>query len=192
MLIQSAQFIKGVIGSEGLPQPNRPTIALFGRSNVGKSSVVNCLTGMTIARANKKPGRTTEINYYGVDNRWYLVDLPGYGYAKLPPALRTKISGYLSWFAAASIIDLRLAILVVDAVVGPKESDEATFDLLRQYGRPILVLANKSDKGTQSLLVKNLDLCQRLFAPYSVIPFSAHTGVGRQSVLERIEIALDK
>ncbi len=186
MEIRNASFIKGVIGSEGLPQPSRPTVALFGRSNVGKSSVVNCLTGSTIARATKRPGRTTEINYYLVDGRWHLADLPGYGFAKLPPALRDKISGYLSWFAADKRVDLRLAILIVDGSIGPKASDEEAFALLRGYGRPLLILANKCDKESQLVVAGHLERCRELFPGVPIIPFSAKKGKGRKEVLSAI------
>lgn len=190
MKIHSAHFLKGVIGSEGLPQPMRPTITLFGRSNVGKSSLINCLTGTTIARANKTPGRTRELNYYLVNDRWYLVDLPGYGYAKLPPKLRDKISGYLSWFAADAAIDMRLALLIIDATVGPKASDLETFHLLTH--RPLMIIINKSDKGSQSERDQVVRECQKVFQPFPILSFSSKTGRGTEALLQAIDIALTK
>lgn len=190
MQIRSINFIKGVIGSEGLPQPPRPTIALFGRSNVGKSSLINRLTQSEVARANKTPGRTREINYYLVNDRWYLVDLPGYGYAKLPPKLRDKISGYLSWFAADLAIDMRLALLIVDAEVGPKESDRETFELLSSNGRPLVIVVNKSDKGSQSEREAVLKQCHEYFHPFPILSFSAKTGRGTEPLLKAIETVL--
>lgn len=192
MHIRSAQFLKGVIGTEGLPQPKRPTIALFGRSNVGKSSVVNCLTGSVIARANKKPGRTTEINYYLVNGDWYLADLPGYGYAKLPPKLRDKISGYLSWFASDPSIPLSLVVLIVDAAIGPKEYDFVMGKLLSEYQRPWMILANKCDKGTQREREGHLRLLRTTFPTVTILPFSAKTGRGKGDMLQYIEAALKK
>lgn len=192
MDIKSIQFLKGVIGSEGLPMPKRPTIAFFGRSNVGKSSIVNCLARQVVARANKQPGRTTEINYYLANNNFYLADLPGYGYAKLPPKLREKISGYLSWFASDMRIDLRLAVLVVDAEVGPKESDWETGKMLLEYGRPFMILVNKSDKGSQKDREAHLTILRQTFSEVWVLPFSAKTGRGRRELLERITQALKK
>lgn len=192
MEIRSAHFVKGVIGSTGLPQPMRPTIAFFGRSNVGKSSLLNCLTRTTIARANKKPGRTTEINYYLANDSFFLADLPGYGYAKLPPKLRDKISGYLSWFVADQSIDLRLVLLIVDVSIEPKVSDQETFALLRDSGRPVLIIANKIDKGNQKVITQSLQQLTTIFAPYQILPFSAKTGRGRQELLAHIEQALQK
>ncbi len=192
MHIQSATFIKGVIGTEGLPHPLRPTIAFFGRSNVGKSSVVNRLTRTSIARANKKPGRTTEINYYLINENFYLADLPGYGYAKLPPKLRDKISGYLSWFAEDSTLNIKLCVLIVDAAVGPKEHDITMFHLLKEYERPLVILANKIDKENQSTLQKNLSLCKTVFPETLIIPFSAKTGRGIDTLLETVSSSLEK
>ena len=184
MKITTIEFLKGVIGSENLPQPERPTIAFFGRSNVGKSSILNCLAGQVVARANQKPGRTTEINYYLANENVYLADLPGYGFAKLPEALRKKISGYLSWFAADQRIDLRLAVLAVDAEIGVKTSDLETFQLLQEYKRPIVILANKADKGGRNAMAKSIQILKTTFAPVSVIRFSAKTGEGKNELLE--------
>lgn len=190
MNLHTVEFLKGVIGSEGLPQPTRPTIAFFGRSNVGKSSILNCLAGKAVARANQKPGRTTEINYYLANESLYLADLPGYGYAKLPETLRKKISGYISWFAADMRIDLRLAVLAVDAEVGPKASDVETWTLLKEYGRPTLVLANKCDKGKRNDIVKNLQIIRETFPETPVVRFSAKTGEGKTELLGQLNNAL--
>lgn len=180
-------FIKGVIGSEGLPQPSRPTVAFFGRSNVGKSSVINSLTQQrNLAHANKRAGRTTEINYFLINDSWYLADLPGYGYANVPGPLRKKMAGYISWFAADMRIDIHSAVLIVDAEVGLKDSDRETFRLLTEYGRPIIILANKCDKGRRINIDRNIRLFEQEFAPTRVIRYSAKTGEGRADLLTAI------
>ena len=187
MNIKTAIFVKGVIGSEGLPIPSRPTVAFFGRSNVGKSSVINSLTRQKdLAHANKRAGRTTEINYFLVNGDWYLADLPGYGYANVPGPLRKKMAGYISWFAADMTIDIRAAILIVDAEIGAKDSDRDTFRLLKEYGRPIIILANKSDKGRRRDVEKNIRSFETEFAPAQVIRHSAKTGEGRNELLSAI------
>ena len=187
MEIKTATFIKGVIGSEGLPQPSRPTVAFFGRSNVGKSSVINALTRQKdLAHANKRAGRTTEINYFLVNNAWYLADLPGYGYANVPGALRKKMAGYISWFAADMTIDIRAAVLIVDAEIGAKDSDREIFKLLSEYGRPVIILANKCDKGRRIEVDTNIRSFQKEFAPYPVVRHSAKTGEGRSDLLAAI------
>lgn len=187
MDIKTATFVKGVIGSEGLPEPSRPTVAFFGRSNVGKSSVINALTRQKdLAHANKRAGRTTEINYFLVNQSWYLADLPGYGYAHVPGPLRKKMAGYISWFAADMTIDIRAAVLIVDAEIGAKDSDRETFALLSEYGRPVIVLANKCDKGRRSDVEKNLQAIEQEFRPAPVIRHSAKTHEGRTELLQAI------
>lgn len=187
MDITSAVFVKGVIGSEGLPQPPRPVVAFFGRSNVGKSSVINSLTRQKdLAHANSRAGRTTEINFFLVNNNWYLADLPGYGYAQVPDTLRKKMAGYISWFAADMRIDIRAAILIIDAEIGAKDSDRETFKLLREYGRPVIILANKCDKGRRSEVDTHLRSFETEFAPARVIRYSAKTGEGRADLLKVI------
>ncbi len=187
MEIRSAVFVKGVIGSEGLPVPSRPTVAFFGRSNVGKSSVINALTRQKdLAHANKRAGRTTEINYFLINNTWYLADLPGYGYAHVPGPLRKKMAGYISWFAADMTIDIRQAVLIVDAEIGAKDSDRETFKLLREYGRSVIVLANKCDKGRRLDIEKNIAAITKEFAPARVIRHSAKTGEGRPELLRAL------
>lgn len=187
MEIRSAMFIKGVIGSEGLPEPSRPTVAFFGRSNVGKSSVINTLTGQKdLAHANKRAGRTTEINYFLINDSWYLADLPGYGYANVPGPLRKKMAGYISWFAADMSIDIRAAVLIVDAEIGAKDSDRDIFRLLMEYGRPVIILANKCDKGRRTDVDRNIRSFETKFAPARVIRHSAKTGEGRSELLSAI------
>lgn len=187
MEIKSAVFVKGVIGSEGLPQPPRPVVAFFGRSNVGKSSVINSLTRhKDLAHANKRAGRTTEINYFLVNDDWYLADLPGYGYANVPGSLRKKMAGYISWFAADMRIDVRTAVLIIDAEIGAKDSDRETFKLLTEYGRPIMILANKCDKGRRADIDRNIRSFEKEFTPARVIRYSAKTGEGRTELLNGI------
>ncbi|MGB3072737.1 MAG: ribosome biogenesis GTP-binding protein YihA/YsxC, partial [Candidatus Moraniibacteriota bacterium] len=185
--IRSAMFIKGVIGSEGLPDPSRPTVAFFGRSNVGKSSVINTLTGQKdLAHANKRAGRTTEINYFLINDSWYLADLPGYGYANVPGPLRKKMAGYISWFAADMSIDIRTAVLIVDAEIEAKDSDRDIFRLLMEYGRPVIILANKCDKGRRADVDRNIRSFETDFAPVRIIRHSAKTGEGRSDLLSAI------
>ena len=177
--------MKGVIGTEGLPEPKWPTVAFFGRSNVGKSSVINSLVRHKgLARSSTKQGRTTEINYFLVNDVWYFADLPGYGYAKLPPKKREKIEKYLSWYAGTEEINLRWAVIIVDAEVGVKESDRETFRLLREYGRNILIVANKADKGRRNDIAKNLRAFIGDFPGCPIVRYSAKTGEGRTELLE--------
>lgn len=174
------RFIKGVVDAPGLPEPSLPTVAFFGRSNVGKSSVINSLfRNRTLARSSSRPGRTTEINYYIVDGRSYLADLPGYGYARLSDALRQKIARMLSWYAAEEKVDLVWSVLIVDASIGAQDSDRETFALLREYGRKVAIIANKADKGKRNDVVTNLRSMEEYFPECPIIRYSAKTGEGR-------------
>ena len=176
----SVKFIKGVVDAPGLPQPPLPTVAFFGRSNVGKSSVINSLfRDKTLARSSSRPGRTTEVNYYLVDGRSYLADLPGYGYARLSNVMRTKIAQMLSWYAAAEEVDLRFAAVIVDASIGAQDSDRETVALLREYGRDVVIVANKADKGKRNDVSAHLRAMEESFPGCPIVRYSAKTGEGR-------------
>jgi len=187
MEIQSVQFMKGVIGSEGLPKPSLPVVAFFGRSNVGKSNVINSLVRQKeMARSSSSAGRTTEINYYLVNDIWYLVDLPGYGYANRPAEVRAKLEKHLSWYAGAEEVDFLWVVLIVDAEIGAKNSDKKTFELFREYGRNVVILANKADKGGRNDMVKSIQKLRTEFPDCPIIRYSAKTGEGRSELLQTL------
>lgn len=180
MATTSVRFIKGVVDAPGLPQPPLPTVAFFGRSNVGKSSVINSLfRNKTLARSSSQPGRTTEVNYYLVDGRSYLADLPGYGYARLSNVMRLKIAHMLSWYASAEEVDLKWAVFIVDGSIGAQDSDRETFALLREYGKNIVIVANKVDKGKRNDVTAHLRAMKEYFPECPIIRYSAKTGEGR-------------
>ena len=138
-------FLKGVVAMEGLPPPDRPEVCFAGRSNVGKSSLINALTGRKgLARASNTPGRTQEINYF-TQGDLYLVDLPGYGFAKAPPAVVARwqalMKAYLSGRAT-----LRRAFVLIDARHGIKPVDDEILTLLDRAAVPFQIVLTKSDK----------------------------------------------
>lgn len=184
MEITSAQFIKGVVGSEGLPQPSRPTVAFFGRSNVGKSSVINSLVRQKdLARSSSRPGRTTEINYFLVNGSRHLADTPGYGYAKLPLAKREKIRKHLLWFVEDTEVSLTRAAVIVDAAVGIQDSDREIIGLLLAAGREVIIIANKADKGRKNDIATHVRAIREEFSGCPVVRYSAKTGEGRAELL---------
>ncbi|HWQ60026.1 MAG TPA: ribosome biogenesis GTP-binding protein YihA/YsxC [Candidatus Fimivivens sp.] len=184
MEIKDVKFLKGVTGSEGLPKPELPTVAFFGRSNVGKSSVINALVRRKdVARSSSRPGRTTEINYFLVDDSWHLADTPGYGYARLPKIQMEKIAQHLSWFAGAAEVRITLAAVVIDAERGMQDSDRETIDVLRDAGRDVLILANKADKGRRNDVSNHIRQAKEDFPDARVIRYSSKTGEGRQELL---------
>jgi len=141
-----ASFVKGVVRLEELPRARIPEIAFSGRSNVGKSSLLNRLVGMhALARVSRTPGKTREINFYSVTDRFHLVDLPGYGYARVPDAAKKKwgplVEGYLE-----TREQLAGVVQLLDLRHGPTELDRAMIEWLQAKKRPMLLAATKQDK----------------------------------------------
>ncbi len=190
MKIQTVEFVKGVIGSEGLPEKKRPTIAFLGRSNVGKSSVLNTLFRKKIAKSSATPGRTTEINYFLVNDAFYCADLPGYGYARLPIGKREKIRKLILWFIGDENVSLDLTVLVFDVSVGMKETDVEMTVLLQECGRNVFLLGNKMDKGGKNANRKHLEEVRRMFPDLPLLSFSAKTSEGKTEFLSVLEMAL--
>lgn len=176
-------FLKGVVTMDGLPPADRLEICFAGRSNVGKSSLINALTGRKgLARASNTPGRTQEINYFALGDRLYLVDLPGYGYAEAPVAVvrrwQTLLRAYL-----AGRPSLRRAFLLVDARHGIKRPDEEIMALLGQAAVTFQLVLTKADKPRAAALEKTIaavrDRLQQEPAAYpEILLTSAEKGTG--------------
>lgn len=139
-------FVKGVVAMDGLPPADRPEVCFAGRSNVGKSSLINALTGRKgIARASNTPGRTQEINYFALGEQAYLVDLPGYGFAKAPVAVVAKWQALLKNYLAGRPT-LRRAFCLIDSRHGVKDVDHEIMKLLDRSAVPFQVVLTKTDK----------------------------------------------
>ena len=140
------EFVKGVVAMDGLPPADRPEVCFAGRSNVGKSSLINALTGRkSLARASNTPGRTQEINYFALGDQSYLVDLPGYGFAKAPVAVVAKWQALLKNYLAGRPT-LRRAFCLIDARHGVKPVDHEIMTLLDRSAVPFQVVLTKTDK----------------------------------------------
>jgi GTP-binding protein len=141
-----AEFLKGVVAMDGLPPADRPEVCFAGRSNVGKSTLINALTGRkALARASNTPGRTQEINYFTLGESHYLVDLPGYGYAEAPVAVVKKWQALLKAYFSGRAT-LRRAFVLIDARHGAKQVDEEIMSLLDTSAVPFQVVLTKADK----------------------------------------------
>ena len=195
MNLHNAEFVLSAASLAACPKDGLPQIAFAGRSNVGKSSVINrLLQRKNFARVGEAPGKTTHINFFLVDQAMYLVDLPGYGYAKVPKAEKDRWARLIEqYFAAPDLITL--GILIVDARHKPTANDVIMAEAFRNSGRPYVVVANKMDKLKKSEILPNLAAIREALSleeETPVIPFSAEKGHGREELLARIEASLSQ
>lgn len=168
-----------------------PQVAFSGRSNVGKSSLINSLLGRkSLARVSSAPGKTVTINFYDVDKKLYLVDLPGYGFAKRSPEDMKRFSALTDgYFTSNKNIDrLKLVIQLVDSRIGPTKDDEMMLSFLRQLEIPFCVVATKVDKLNATERKKNLAAIAEhpLISGSEVIPFSALKGEGKEDLWKTV------
>lgn len=175
-----------------LPDHTLPEIAFAGKSNVGKSSLINALMNRkALARTSAKPGKTQTINFYNINEEMYLVDLPGYGYAKVAKSEKARWSGLISGYLGADR-DLRLILLLIDMRHAPSKDDIQMIDFLVESELPFLIVLTKADKLNKTERAKRMQAFETeipYFSQIHVIPFSAVTreGVSEvQAVLEEI------
>ncbi len=182
----SAQFIKTVMGADPIFSDGTPQIALVGRSNVGKSSTLNALTGVkNLAIASSTPGRTRGINLFAWNDN-YLVDLPGYGYAKLPDKERRRLSELMGWYLFNDSFAPRLVVQIIDSRLGPTTADLEVLDALKRAERRVLLIANKSDKLSRSDRAKIRRLLIDKLGSQPVFFYSAKSGEGIPELLSEI------
>ena len=186
MNLHNAEFIRSVTAVADCPKDGLPQIAFAGKSNVGKSSVINkLLLRKNFARVGEAPGKTTHINFFRIDNKIYLVDLPGYGYAKVPVKEKERWGRLMeAYFAAEDTIDY--GVMIVDARHKPTTNDVTMAEYFKASGRPFVVVANKMDKLKKSEIEPNLACIRETLAlpeTVALIPFSAESGLGREALL---------
>ncbi len=188
MNFNNVEFLISAAATKDFPGNRLPEIAFAGKSNVGKSSVINrVLQRKNFARVGERPGKTVHVNYFTIDKKCYFVDLPGYGYAKVSQAEKERWGKLMEDYFAAERIDL--GILIVDARHAPTNNDITMANLFIQLGRPFVVVANKLDKLKKSEIEPNLrTIREDLELPDScpIIPFSAEKGTGREELVKRI------
>ena len=188
MIFQNVEFLISAASTGDFPKNRLPEIAFAGKSNVGKSSVINrLLQRKNFARVGDKPGKTVHVNYFLLDRKCYLVDLPGYGFAKVSQAEKDRWSKLMEDYFAADRITL--GVLIVDYRHPPTNNDITMAKWFLDSGCPFVVVANKKDKLKKSELVPNLEIIRRdLDLPEAtpVIPFSAEKGDGRDDLVKEI------
>jgi GTP-binding protein len=190
MKITSAEFLKSSFQETDWPIEALPEIAFMGRSNVGKSSLINSLLAVRgLARTSSTPGRTQSLNFFLINGRFRFVDLPGFGYARVPKAIKQSWGEMVSSYLAKRE-QLVLSIHIVDSRHEPTKLDLQLHEWLEHSARPRLIVATKSDKLSNNELKQSLGRVKRVFTREGVVAFSARTGRGGNEVWRAIESAL--
>lgn len=191
---QNAEFVLSAATPAAFLRDRRKQLAFAGRSNVGKSSVINRLTGRkNLARVGASPGKTTQINYFALGEVAYLVDLPGYGYARVSKAERDRWGRLMESYFASGLIDL--GVMIVDARHKPTADDITMVNWFFDTGCPVVVVANKLDKLKKSEVEPNLARIREtlgLRPEDRLVPFSAERGDGRELLMALLEEAVDR
>lgn len=186
--VNKAEFIKSAASPSQFIQSSMPCIVFAGKSNVGKSSVINrMLNRKNFARVGASPGKTVHVNYFLIDGKLYLVDLPGYGYAKVSQSEKQRWGRLMEDFFAMGQINL--GVMIVDARHKPTADDVTMAEWFKASGSPMVVVANKLDKLKKSEIDGNMQrIRETLELPEDVklIPFSAEKGLGRDSLMSEI------
>ena len=192
MNFNNIEFLLSAASTKNFPEQKYPEIAFAGKSNVGKSSVINrILQRKNFARVGEKPGKTVHVNYFVVDKQCYFVDLPGYGYAKVSQAEKERWGRLMEAYFASNRIDL--GVFIVDARHAPTQNDITMATWFIDSGCPFVVVANKLDKVKNSQVAENLETIRKdLSLPNDckVIPFSAEKGTGRDELVQVILAAI--
>lgn len=186
MKITSSKFVKGIVGDDDILADGTPQIAFVGRSNVGKSSLINAITNSRVSRTSSYPGSTQEINIFLINNTHYLVDLPGYGFARASGAGREKIGELIDSYLFNSIHNQMKIVLIVDANVGMTERDVTMFEELERYNKNFIIVASKIDKMTQSEYHKKITELEGIVGPHTLIPFSSKKRVGIDELIDEV------
>ena len=185
MNFQNVEFLISAASKENFPAKRLPEIAFAGKSNVGKSSVINrLLQRKNFARVGDKPGKTVHVNYFTLDGTCYLVDLPGYGFAKVSASEKERWGRLMEDYFAANRIDL--GVLIVDYRHPPTNNDVTMARWFLDSGCPFVVVANKMDKLKKSEIAPNMARIREVLSlpdDVRLIPFSAEKGDGRDELL---------
>jgi len=183
-MIKSATFIKSYADPELVPKDGLPQVAMLGRSNAGKSSLINSITGVDgLAKTSAAPGRTRLINIFSIDKQYELVDLPGYGYAKASKNERDRLLDLLSGFLS-SAMRLKLVVIILDSRLGVTPVDNEVIEQVQRSGLPLLLVANKADKPSRMELRQIIESIERTYPNVPVVAHSTVSGDGRGLLID--------
>ncbi len=192
-----SRFLLSATDARHFPVPSLPEIAFLGRSNVGKSSVINSLVGTKLARTSSTPGRTRAINFFEIRfagkprPELIFADLPGYGYAKLSREISAQWPGFIDPYLKERST-LALCVALLDSNIPPQDSDRQLLDFLSATARPFLIVATKSDRLSGNQLSNALRTLAEGHAGARIVPFSAKTGTGKEEVWQAIRRAAEE
>ncbi len=187
MKITSAQFFKGFTNSIDASKESLLQYAFIGRSNVGKSSLINALTkNKKLANTSSFPGRTQQINFFLINDTFHLVDLPGYGYAKMGAQQSHTMMNLVEDYLFGDVPTLKKVVVVVDAVVGPTEADLGMIRSLEHAGRDVVIALNKIDKLKQSEKSKQMKKIESMLMGSTFIPVSAEKKQGLEDLMNEV------
>ena len=190
MKIVTAEFLKSAFKEADWPRDAKPEIAFLGRSNVGKSSLINSLLAVRgLARTSSTPGRTQALNFFDINNQFRFVDFPGFGYARVPKEIKSSWGEMATTFLAMRR-QLVLSIHIVDSRHEPTKQDLQLHEWLEHSDKPRLIVATKSDKLSNNELRKNLEHIRNVLNDQSVLAYSAKTGRGRDELWRAIKSAI--
>jgi GTP-binding protein len=194
MKITSAEFVKSAFSEQDWPRAPLPEVAFLGRSNVGKSSLINSLLGVKgLARTSSTPGRTQALNFFLINRKFHFVDLPGYGYARVPRSIREEWGEFVTAYLAKRE-RLVLSIHILDSRHDPTQLDVQLSEWLSAHGRPALRVATKADKLSRNELRRNLRRAGLVLGataePADLVAYSAVTGAGREQIWRAISEAV--
>lgn len=187
MKLLKAEFVKGVIGDDYSLKDDLPHISFFGRSNAGKSSIINSLVDKkNLVKISKTPGKTREANFFRINNSFYLIDFPGYGHARRSIKDRNKMIKRIFWYLEKSKIRPSAIFLIIDCKVGLTMLDREMIKAFTNNKHHFIIIANKIDKIGKISTEKQLSSIQKELEGVDVLPYSAKTKDGREEIIKKI------
>lgn len=179
--------MRGITGTNEILEDGVPQVAIIGRSNVGKSTIINSLTGQkALARTSDFPGFTQQLNAYWINRSIYLLDLPGYGYAKASRDLKERLEKLIRWYFFDSGYEQKKVLLIVDAFVGVTKDDLEMLSALMQTNKKIVIVANKIDKIPKPKYEEHIQKIRELVGGYPIIPYSTPAKIGMEALAQEI------
>lgn len=190
MIIKNPEFKISAVSPKQYPNDGFPQIVLVGKSNVGKSSFINTIVNRKkLARTSSEPGKTRQINFYSMDNKFYFVDLPGYGYSKMSKDEQVRVSNFIEEYLSKSK-NIALIIFLIDIRHSPTENDRLMYNYVINANKPCIIIANKADKIAVTKVDAQVKALQDKLNPlkdFTFLPFSAERRIYSKEVWEEIE-----